>query len=221
MSESAARSRFGNNSQDVKRLFDIHARLGGTGKGRRYDLEVINKSAVVLICAFWEAYNEDICDETIDHLTRHLADPARLPVPLKKVIARHLKEDLNELAVWRMAGAGWQSVFRGNAALTKRRIAALNTPKSGNIRDLFMDSLGIADITKTCWKRKRLRPTEARDRLDRFVTLRGAIAHRGVAASSVKKADATAFLSLTAEFVLRTDGFINDWALDVTGFPLF
>ena len=41
-------------------MIEIHVLLGGSGQGRKYQLEVLNKSAVVLITAIWEAYCEDI-----------------------------------------------------------------------------------------------------------------------------------------------------------------
>lgn len=39
----------------------------GTARGRRFDLEVLNKSAIVLITSYWEAYCEDIAAEALDH----------------------------------------------------------------------------------------------------------------------------------------------------------
>lgn len=50
---------FDESRKDIDRLLEIHQRLGGKGKGRRHQLEVLNKSAIVLISAIWEAYCED------------------------------------------------------------------------------------------------------------------------------------------------------------------
>ena len=44
---------FDESAKDVERLMEIHKNLGGAKKGRRYKLEVLNKSAVVLITAIW------------------------------------------------------------------------------------------------------------------------------------------------------------------------
>ena len=37
-------------------------------RGRRYHLEVLNKSAIVLVTSFWEAYCEDIAAEGLAHI---------------------------------------------------------------------------------------------------------------------------------------------------------
>ena len=53
---SKARVNFEANAADVSRLLEIHKYFGGDAKGRRFRLEVLNKSAIVLITAIWEAY---------------------------------------------------------------------------------------------------------------------------------------------------------------------
>lgn len=52
---SMARKAFDESKADVDRLLEIHENLGGTAPGRRRRLEVLNKSAIVLITAIWEA----------------------------------------------------------------------------------------------------------------------------------------------------------------------
>ena len=60
---SEARKAFDANVADVDRLLALHSTAGGAGQGRRYGLEVLNKSAIVLVTAYWEAYCEDIAAE--------------------------------------------------------------------------------------------------------------------------------------------------------------
>jgi hypothetical protein len=45
------------NLTEIDRLLELHALVGGKTKGRRRGLEVLNKSAIVLITAYWEAYS--------------------------------------------------------------------------------------------------------------------------------------------------------------------
>ena len=52
---SKARVSFDDNLKDVKALLTPHERQGGNARGRRYSLEVLNKSAIVLITSYWEA----------------------------------------------------------------------------------------------------------------------------------------------------------------------
>jgi hypothetical protein len=68
---SKARSAFDQNAADIQRLLDLHQRVGGDSRGRRYGLEVLNKSAIVLITAFWEAYCEDLAAEGLEHIVKH------------------------------------------------------------------------------------------------------------------------------------------------------
>ena len=48
------------NLSQIVRLLDIHTHLTGAGPGRRRDVQVLNKSAVLLLVATWEAYVEDL-----------------------------------------------------------------------------------------------------------------------------------------------------------------
>src|SRR6266404_6762364 len=62
---SKAKMTFDQNCADVDRLLEIHADLAGPAPGRKFGVEVLNKSAVVLICAFWEAFVEVIVAEAL------------------------------------------------------------------------------------------------------------------------------------------------------------
>jgi hypothetical protein len=73
---SKSRIHFDENCEDVERLLTIHQDLAGNTPGRKYGVEVLNKSAIVLICAYWEAYNEDILHEALV-LQRRIRD--RIP----------------------------------------------------------------------------------------------------------------------------------------------
>ncbi len=203
--ESRALVRLRKNLEDVDRLLEIHGEIGGAGRGRKYGVEVLNKSAVVLICACWEAYNEDVCAEAIEHICKNARDSTKLPKDLKKLIAIGLEKDDHELAVWRLAGRGWRVVLKSNQQLAFRKhIQSLNTPKSRNLENLFRDCLGIDDITRS-WGRPHLPAKNAKERIDGYVTLRGAIAHRGAALESVKKIQCTKFKSLVEDMAQRVD----------------
>jgi hypothetical protein len=67
---SEARKSLDDNLEDIRRLLALHATVGGKGKGRRYGLGVLNKSPVVLITAYWEAYCEDIAAEALAHIVK-------------------------------------------------------------------------------------------------------------------------------------------------------
>ncbi len=108
---SKARLAFNENADDISRLLEIHSGIGGDAKGRRYRLEVLNKSAIVLITAFWEGYCEDLAAEALKHIVDYAQDSSSLPGELKKRVAKELKADPNEIATWRLADQGWRSVL--------------------------------------------------------------------------------------------------------------
>src|ERR1700733_15052449 len=105
---SKAREAFKENASDIERLLEIHEDIGGDAQGRRYRLEVLNKSAIVLITAFWEAYCEDLAAEAVKHLVDNCEKADKLPLDLRKRIAKELKDDRHELAVWTLAGDAWK-----------------------------------------------------------------------------------------------------------------
>ncbi len=149
---SKARRAFDDNLKDVERLLEIHESIGGTGRGRKYRLEVLNKSAIVLITAFWEAYCEDLAAEALNHLVAHVPDASKLPSALKKRVAAEIKNEKHELAMWDLADRGWQAKVKARlAALTAVRNWNLNTPKSAKIDELFETAIGLASVSKS-WK---------------------------------------------------------------------
>lgn len=175
---SSASARFEENCHDVERLLKIHKDLTGDARGRKWNVEVLNKSAIVLTCAFWEAYIEDVVDEALGFLTSNVTDAGKLPVDIRKVVAKAVKDDKNELSPWSLAGDGWRAVLGANLAKAKAKyLGNWNSPKTVNVRSLFSDALGLADLPAE-WKRAYLTAAESARRLDEFVALRGAIAHR-------------------------------------------
>jgi hypothetical protein len=218
---SKARRAFDKNAEDVERLLKIHADIGGDAKGRRYGLEVLNKSAVVLITAVWEAYCEDLASEALEHLVTNVGEAKKLPKELKKKITAEIKGDVNELAMWDLAGDGWKGKARARiASLTIERNRKLNTPKAAQIDELFASAVGLIDISSS-WRWKRMSAAKAKEKVDRYITLRGEIAHRGAAASKVKKADVTDFFRHVEKLVRLTGGKVNAHVKAATGKALW
>lgn len=185
-------------------------------------MEVLNKSAIVLITSYWEAYCEDIAAEGLQHIVDHAPDAADLPKDLRKQIAKELERDLNDLAVWEIADDGWRDYLRKRlAALQEERNRKLNTPKASNIDDLFMKALGITKISDSWRWATKMTVARARNKLDKFVTLRGAIAHRGADSKSVRKAQVTDFFDFVQKLASKTGGKVNRHVRLITGKPLW
>lgn len=202
-------------------MIELHGRVGGQDPGRRYGLEVLNKSAVVLVTAFWEAYCEDVASEALEHLVNNVESADKLPLELQKRVAKQLEADDHDLAVWRLADQGWRVVLQERLHdLTTERNLRLNTPKTGNIDALFLDAVGI-DAVSSSWNVRSMTAKQAAARLDHFVVMRGAIAHRGAALSSVRKKDVVEYYELVKAIASRTGGKINTWVRKSTGTALW
>jgi hypothetical protein len=219
---SNARILFDENARDIVRLLEFHKHKGGIAKGRRYGLEVLNKSAIVLLTSFWEAYCEDIAGEALEHLVAHARTADKLPVELRKLVAKELKSERHELAVWRLSGTGWRAVLKRRlASLQAERNRRLNTPKTAQIDDLFLKALGISKVSDSWHWPKKMTVARATAKLDRYVELRGAIAHRGAAAGTVRKVQVTDYFKFLKRLVGQTGGAVCRHVRTVTSVKLW
>lgn len=212
---SKAFDNFLTNMQEIDDLLRLHRLAGGDQPGRRSGLEALNKSGVVLICAIWEAYCEDLCVEALDFLIAQVPAPDKLPKELRRLVATHLKTDKNEIAVWGLADKGWQPECRRIAL--QATVAPLNTPKTANIQDLFERILGLKRLPST-WKWRRTTVDQASALLDAYITLRGDIAHRlHASAGPVRKTKVTGFVRHVANIVGATDPVVGRHLASLTG----
>ena len=173
--------------QDAKRLMEIHRDVGGTGQGRRYGLDVLNKSGVMFVSAAWEAFVEEVAVQSIDHFLKEAASHTDIPLPIRKSTAKGLEADKNQLKVWDLAGVGWKSVVtKYRDQVVKDEIATFNTPKPHNVDSLYKKLLGIESVTES-WNWQGMSVASAKGKLKRFMETRGAIAHRGDIGFSITK----------------------------------
>lgn len=218
---SKARAAFKANAEDIERLLEIHTDLGGQGPGRRRRLEVLNKSAIVLVTSIWEAYCEDIVAEGLEHVVSHAPDATALPKALKKLVLAELKDDKHELALWDLADGGWRGVLQKRLKrLQDERNRKLNTPKTGNIEELFEKGLGITQISAS-WTWNGMSRTQASKKLDDYVSLRGQIAHRGSGIGSVRKSQVSDYYEHVTRLVGKTGGRVNSTVKKSTGSGLW
>lgn len=219
---SEARTAFDKNANDIERLLELHGQIGGTNRGRRYGLEVLNKSAIVLITAFWETYCEDIAAEGLEHLVRHAKSSDALPVELKKQVLAEMKDAKHELEYWKIADDGWRTYLNERfEKLREHRNRRLNSPNAKNIDMLFKTTVGIEKISDSWRLARNMPPRKAVEKLDRFVELRGAIAHRGKSYKAVTKAQVRDYFELVSKLAAKTGGEVNSHVKDITSKPLW
>jgi hypothetical protein len=95
---------------DVIRMIESHARLNHDGRGRRR-LGHITRSGVVMLCAAWELYVEELVIEVAGILAERANAPTGLPKLAQKELSRLVKDHKHELKPLELAGAGWEHVY--------------------------------------------------------------------------------------------------------------
>jgi len=217
---SKAQDRFDENAREIARLLEIHQEIAGSGPGRKHDVEVLNKSAIVLITSFWEAFCEDLAEEGLEHLVQHAKDASALPDQLKKDVASELKQEAHGLAVWKIADGNWRQEIRNRMQkMTEQRNRKLNTPKTAQINQLFLGALGLEKVSAK-WQWSNMSSESAGEKLDRLVSLRGSIAHRGVADDTVYKADVKDYQRFVGELSKKTTNTVSVFVSTATGVPM-
>lgn len=187
--------RLRSNVHEVKRLVAIHAQLTGTGPGRRHDVQVLNKSAVLLVVATWESFVESLVLTGATYLSENVEDISKLPPKPKAAIARRLEADKHEAAVWALAADGWKAQLCEEA---KERIRRLNTPTVANVDSVFFHCLGFSKLSSH-WHWPGGTHESVLNRLNNLLSLRHEIAHGIEMSRSVTKR----YVERSNDFVIR------------------
>ena len=197
------------NLKEVKRLLEIHTQISGQTVGARHNVEVLNKSGIVLLVACWEAYVEDLASVSFHLLLRRAKQPNDFPGTVLVLASRSLRENKDERRVWELAGEGWKAVLRGHGEqMLKRYVGNFNTPKPKQIDELFASLIALPKVSKK-WSWHKCKPADARARLNRLVSLRGAIAHRVSTPRSVLKRHVVHATSFVGRLAVATHNAMN------------
>lgn len=210
---SEARKKFVISSWDIERIFEIHEVISGAGPGRRHRLEVLNKSAFVLICSIWEAYIEDLSTEALSSILKHCRKADSFPNKPKALAGTPLRESKDARDVWKLAGSGWKSVLLKH---TKDLISSFHTPSPGKTDRLIECTTGLKKLSDG-WKWSGMTADRARQRLTEYVVMRGAIAHGAKTKKPVTKTLAEKYLTLVYGLVSASDNRMRDHVKTVTG----
>jgi len=175
------------NIKEIRRLLDIHSKVAGAGPGFKPNVEVLNKSAVVLLVACWEAFVEDLASAAFESLLSDATSAEPFPARVLALASEGLRADKDARAVWRLSGHGWKQVLKDHkAAIIAQLVGRLNTPRPKQVDEIFERLIGLSSISST-WSWKGMANDQAVARLDRLVTLRGQIAHRVATSRAVRK----------------------------------
>jgi hypothetical protein len=183
-------------ADDLDRLQNDHFRLlveqeksesGSGNDSPQVDLilrqreTVYLRSFVLLLCASWEAYVEDLLRAGVAFLVDNLSDPKHLPLVTRKVVARAIRRHKHDLSPWFLAEGQWKSFL---TRCLDDRIGILHSPKSRAIADIYRDFLDIEILDSWTWTGKvdgkyevTFDAENTAGWIDGFIALRGSIAH--------------------------------------------
>jgi len=208
---------FKDNITQVVSLLDIHEEKTGDKPGRRYDVEILNKSSIVLTTACWEAFVEDIVSYALMYLLDNCSSPSVLPKNLLKTVAKEVRQDKHELRVFDIAGEGWRKVMiKHKDNMLRKHIGPFTNPKFGNVDALMKKVLGVDEISK-CWHWKGMSNKNARKKLNEYISLRGSIAHRLVTNGSVTKNQANNYAIFIIRIAIKTSNHLRRYVHNVAG----
>ena len=198
-------------------MWHMHREAVGDGSGKKHRVDVLNRSAVVFIAACWESYIEDLASEAFDFLLENAKESDSIPMRVRIYASRELRTDKDERKIWNLAGDGWRIVLMNYRAKLKARwLQNFNTPKSGQVTQLFSELLDIPDITAS-WTWRDMEPAEAATILDEFMIIRGNIAHRTKHSEQVHKSTSKNFLNHVVNIVEHSDDHVAKHITTLTG----
>ena len=213
MTLPAHTTRFLSNIAEVRRLLEIHEKVTGKGPGKRRNVQVLNKSAIILLVACWEAYVEDLCEVAFDFMLKHAPSHDVFPDSvLERVASKHQGPK-----AWELAGDGWKAALQGHRkAIRARTTERLNTPATDQVKQLFLKTIGLDDLDSAWhWQGKMVQGSA--DTLNALVRLRGSIAHRVQASEPVWKKTVLAHIKFIRYLAVRSTNHVRQYVHKRTG----
>lgn len=201
------------NLDEVTLLLDMHSALSGSGPGRKRDVEVLNKSAIVLVVACWEAFVEDVAAKALEFMIAEAKNHTVFPASvLERVGSKYSGPN-----AWTLAGEGWKKALRDNfAEVLAKTTGALNTPRAAQVDDLFAKTIGLPSLS-ACWSWPGRTHASAVRSLDELITLRGSIAHRVQHSSSVQKRTVRSAVGLVSRLTAKTTNKVRSHVHSLVG----
>ncbi len=181
---------FRNNVKEASRLMEIHKIVAGSGPGRKKDVQVLNKSAIILLLACWEAYVEDLAENAFEFMLNASETPNIFPEHVLAIAGKKITK-AGSLEVWNLAHDGWKdALLKHKEEILNKYIikGSFNTPSAENIDRLFSELIGLTSVSRE-WYWHGMSNDKAKSKLKKLIELRGEIAHRVESSNPVYKKD--------------------------------
>ena len=174
--------------RDIEQLLENHTIIGGTGRGRRWNLESLNRAGLVLCSAHLEGFVEDLFEEAGRAVLNSRINVSRVPVEMKLISVSSLAESVRRSPDRKDRERALREILRkaGQLAHPRRQIrkedidlklavSRFGNPSPREISRLFTH-LGIDNILgRATWQGMSERTVSTR--IKRLVDDRNRIAH--------------------------------------------
>lgn len=205
------------NLEQVDRLLDIHTAVTGPNRGRRRNVAVLNRSAIVLITACWEAYVEDLATLAFNFLLENAQDAKAFPKRVRNIVSSSLADQKDPTIMWKLADHGWRDVLvEHKDDVLQKHVGTFNTPRPETVNDLFEKLIGLKNISSE-WKWRGCSNAKVLKRFDDLITLRGDIAHRVMTEGSVRKRTAHSYRQLVGLAATTASNQVRNYLIQTTG----
>jgi hypothetical protein len=201
------------NIYEVGGLLNIHEQLAGKTPGRKVGVEILNKSAIVLVVACWEAFVEDLAENALTFMVQNASSHTVFPKQvLERVASKH-----NGPNAWSLAGDGWKQALANNLAeLLAKTTGTLNTPRADQVDELFSKTIGLPSLSSS-WVWTGRTSEKSKQALDDLITLRGSIAHRVESTEAVRKNRVKGAMDLVQRLAAKSTNKVREHVHKQTG----
>lgn len=211
------RDLFRENVAEVDRLLKIHSLISGSEPGRKHHVEVLNKSAIVLLTATWESYIEELAKNSFTFMIQNAENHKNIPNKVLTLAVKEIRSSKNDLDVWKIAGNGWKTILdEYKNEVIKKHVDSLNSPKSHNVDELFESILGLKGISKN-WYWKGMSNAQCIKKLETLIEIRGDIAHTVQTASSVTKSVVIEYTKFLKRIATISHNRCNEHLEEISG----
>jgi len=175
------------NLKETLTLTEIHTTLTGKKPGRRRDVDILNRTAIVLAVARWESFVEDLARAAFNHLLLKALTPDLFPTKVLALAGAELRSASDVRRIWELAAEGWRQVLIGHRdRVLAAFLDSFHTPRPEKVDHLLEQLIGLKDLSHQ-WNWRNSRAAHVSKRLNDLVSLRGSIAHRVSAGRYVYK----------------------------------
>lgn len=200
---------------DAQQLIEIHTAFTGEARGRRYDVDALNRGAIILAVAAWESFVEDLALYNSRLVAVGLSSASKLPENVRNGFLAWLYGTADfsnptpaaRAAMWSITGSGWRKQYKKYA---EERIDNLHNPSPNSVRKLFRTLVGVDDITES-WGYRRWGAEIYRDKMDQLLLLRHRIAHGVIGDETVGKTKARDGVQLVSTLSARTSSGLKEY----------